>query len=326
MDEITLDGKTYVSSKRAALITGYAKDYVGQLCREGRVEARLVGRNWYILESSIREHRFGAELKKEAAKDENGVWKSPSYAAESISALPIVDASQKIIYEMPAGERKGPERSDTVQEMQNAWEDWFSITRKNDQIPTTLEEDLFESSEIIEDREESISETVAEPEEAEAEEIVTLHPLETVHLVKIVQEPVAEVVDEPEYKAQNVFTDVSQDNEEEIVPLHRSYIARGLPTPAVLSSPTIHQPRYTPQEPTYGSPRPEGRILHESRVQKKKKASVALQALFLTIAGIAIAIALIGSGKADTFLQQNRIQYGPINFLGGETVVNKVNK
>src|SRR5271155_2795244 len=60
MDEITLDDKTYVSSKRAAQITGYAKDYVGQLCREGRVEARLVGRNWYVLESSIRAHRFGA--------------------------------------------------------------------------------------------------------------------------------------------------------------------------------------------------------------------------------------------------------------------------
>ena len=59
MDELEFDGKTYVSSKRAAQITGYAKDYVGQLCREGRVQARLVGRNWYVLESSIHEHRFG---------------------------------------------------------------------------------------------------------------------------------------------------------------------------------------------------------------------------------------------------------------------------
>ncbi len=42
MNELTLDGKTYVSSRRAAEITGYAKDYVGQLCREGHVEARLV--------------------------------------------------------------------------------------------------------------------------------------------------------------------------------------------------------------------------------------------------------------------------------------------
>lgn len=57
MDEITLDGKTYISSKRAAAITGYAKDYVGQLCREGRVEARLVGRSWYVYEPSLASHK-----------------------------------------------------------------------------------------------------------------------------------------------------------------------------------------------------------------------------------------------------------------------------
>lgn len=38
MDELIIGEKTYLSSKRAAKITGYAKDYVGQLCREGRVE------------------------------------------------------------------------------------------------------------------------------------------------------------------------------------------------------------------------------------------------------------------------------------------------
>jgi hypothetical protein len=61
MDELTLDDKKYISSKQAAKITGYAKDYVGQLCREGRVQARLVGRSWYVLESSIKDHRFGTD-------------------------------------------------------------------------------------------------------------------------------------------------------------------------------------------------------------------------------------------------------------------------
>lgn len=54
-----LNGKVHVSSKRAAEITGYAKDYIGQLCREGRIEARLVGRSWYAEEESLRKHRFG---------------------------------------------------------------------------------------------------------------------------------------------------------------------------------------------------------------------------------------------------------------------------
>ena len=59
MDEIIIEEKKYISSKRAAKITGYAKDYIGQLCREGRVPARLVGRNWYVLETAIQDHRFG---------------------------------------------------------------------------------------------------------------------------------------------------------------------------------------------------------------------------------------------------------------------------
>src|SRR5258706_16255631 len=61
MDELLIEDKKYVSSKRAAKMTGYAKDYIGQLCREGRVPARLVGRSWYVLESAIADHRFGDE-------------------------------------------------------------------------------------------------------------------------------------------------------------------------------------------------------------------------------------------------------------------------
>lgn len=52
-DEIVLAGKKYVSSKRAAEISGYAKDYVGQLCRGGKLSAKLIGRNWYILIDSL---------------------------------------------------------------------------------------------------------------------------------------------------------------------------------------------------------------------------------------------------------------------------------
>jgi len=63
MDEILIDEKKYISSKRAAKITGYAKDYVGQLCREGRVQAKLVGRSWYVLESAIQDYRFADTVK-----------------------------------------------------------------------------------------------------------------------------------------------------------------------------------------------------------------------------------------------------------------------
>jgi hypothetical protein len=68
MEELTLSNKKYISSKRAAEITGYAKDYVGQLCREGYVEAARVGRSWYVSEDSIREHRFGKEREIEEGR------------------------------------------------------------------------------------------------------------------------------------------------------------------------------------------------------------------------------------------------------------------
>ncbi len=57
MDELIFNNKKYISSKRAGQLTGYTTDYVGQLCRDEKVDARLVGRNWYIEECSIVEHK-----------------------------------------------------------------------------------------------------------------------------------------------------------------------------------------------------------------------------------------------------------------------------
>jgi len=95
MDELVIGEKKYISSKKAAELTGYAKDYIGQLCREGRVEARLVGRSWYVLESSIAEHRFGKqeeEVREPEAKEpevvEESGWKSPRYVTETVATLP----------------------------------------------------------------------------------------------------------------------------------------------------------------------------------------------------------------------------------------------
>lgn len=56
MEELDIQGKKYISSKRASEITGYAKDYVGQLARAGKVPATRVGRSWYVDESAIQEH------------------------------------------------------------------------------------------------------------------------------------------------------------------------------------------------------------------------------------------------------------------------------
>src|ERR1700742_4372394 len=92
MQELTIDGKKYVSSKRAAELTGYAKDYVGQLCREGRVTARQVGRAWYILETSLMEHRYAAnEPVRSVPKGVSSTWEAPTYVAETPQPLPVAE-------------------------------------------------------------------------------------------------------------------------------------------------------------------------------------------------------------------------------------------
>lgn len=171
MDELTIGDKMYISSKRAAKITGYAKDYVGQLCREGRVEARLVGRNWYVLESSIREHRFGEENSKNqnavtdasaqpaaTLSESDSSWSAPRYEAETPEMVPPLIQRPE-----PVAARK------VVSDMQNAWQEWFT-TQKS---PTeTLPDDSQEFDES------SLTAPAEEPEEAQ-EEAVHITKIET---------------------------------------------------------------------------------------------------------------------------------------------------
>lgn len=51
--EIDLGGTIYISSRRAAELTGYTQDYIGQLARSKSIEARRVSGLWYILEASL---------------------------------------------------------------------------------------------------------------------------------------------------------------------------------------------------------------------------------------------------------------------------------
>jgi hypothetical protein len=122
MDELLIKDQKYISSKRASELTGYAKDYIGQLCREGRVEARLVGRSWYVREAGIKDHRFGNEeqapnLPEVINTDEKLGWTSARYEAEDKPQLPDF-SDESIAVE--------PDTANTSEKMQSAWQDWFS--------------------------------------------------------------------------------------------------------------------------------------------------------------------------------------------------------
>ncbi|PIR83524.1 hypothetical protein COU18_03845 [Candidatus Kaiserbacteria bacterium CG10_big_fil_rev_8_21_14_0_10_51_14] len=54
---ISFDGKDYISATRAAELTGYHQDYVGQLARAGTILSRQVGNRWYVDREALLAHK-----------------------------------------------------------------------------------------------------------------------------------------------------------------------------------------------------------------------------------------------------------------------------
>lgn len=54
---VSFDGKDYISANRAAKITGYNQDYVGQLARSGKVLSRQIGNRWYVDRAGLIAHK-----------------------------------------------------------------------------------------------------------------------------------------------------------------------------------------------------------------------------------------------------------------------------
>ncbi|MCA9366423.1 hypothetical protein KC722_02475, partial [Candidatus Kaiserbacteria bacterium] len=59
METISVNGETFIKANILARELGYTADYVGQLCRGGKVKAELVGRSWFVEPESLRSHRKG---------------------------------------------------------------------------------------------------------------------------------------------------------------------------------------------------------------------------------------------------------------------------
>lgn len=57
MDTIMFDGVTYTKAASAARVLKYTPDYLGQLCRGKKIDARLVGRTWFVNVESVLSHK-----------------------------------------------------------------------------------------------------------------------------------------------------------------------------------------------------------------------------------------------------------------------------
>ncbi|MEK7662185.1 MAG: hypothetical protein AAB355_01635, partial [Patescibacteria group bacterium] len=94
-EEISVNGEKYVLSRVAARLTKYSNDYIGELCRSGKVTAKQVGKLWYVEKNSLLSYQkengkqgFGAQkimaAKKLLDKKNNDATVQTSFAAKKI--------------------------------------------------------------------------------------------------------------------------------------------------------------------------------------------------------------------------------------------------
>ena len=94
MDTVVLDGVRYVKAAVAAKEFKYTTDYIGQLCRAGKIDAQLVGRTWFVNLDSIKaykknKHQRKAEKKKEDALNQK-ILNSPLKVKKKVA--PVLSA------------------------------------------------------------------------------------------------------------------------------------------------------------------------------------------------------------------------------------------
>ncbi|MGB4076414.1 MAG: hypothetical protein WBK28_01780 [Minisyncoccia bacterium] len=291
MDEITIDGKTYISSKRAASITGYAKDYVGQLCREGRIEARLIGRSWYVYEPSLEAHRFedGRKAEKgntgtakesmpasisEEANSHSGnrspsdisniqaVWQPPVYTSETQTEVPELKKTT------PETEQIGRNEEHRLSEMQAAWHEWFS---------------------------------------------------------RVVSPPMVKNQDEEENVPINVLDEEENEREEEIPQIERYVVEEPAPVPVrkILSEVTLpreENERTEVQPQRQEIRREEGEKRQRSSRKTSRKAQKGLgRAIFVALTLLIISLSLIATGFIDSLHLGSFTESSVFKYIGGNT-------
>lgn len=314
MDELTIGDKIYISSKQAAKITGYAKDYVGQLCREGRVEARLVGRNWYVLETSIREHRFGGETRpvdippeplEESQESPVAAWEAPKYApVEEEALMPPLEPQNR--------PQAAPQTAEAVALMQDAWKEWFETRERAAPAPQPIAEEVAEAA--PEEEEEVVEESV---EEVRVSDIPSVYATDEVSQPEEEEErvPLSRIVPEEE----------EEEYEPEPVPVVRPMRSAPRAQGSVVDltqARIIHEEVYVPEREEQ-SVRPR----RAAERPRRTRSGLVLQASLLAVAGLTAAIALVGSGVLD----QTRAAQGVndslrgaiFEALRGETRINK---
>ena len=80
--------KNLISARDAAVLSGYAKDYITRLCRTGKVVGELVGRTWFVEETSLRDFMLKTETERVERLNQLSQERRNQYQQQAVEAAP----------------------------------------------------------------------------------------------------------------------------------------------------------------------------------------------------------------------------------------------
>ncbi|MEK7639408.1 MAG: hypothetical protein AAB388_04580 [Patescibacteria group bacterium] len=147
METVTLDGETYIKASVIARQFGYTADYIGQLCRAKKVDARLVGRTWFVNPRTLTEHKAGKYQKNaDVYPTQNAVIAKKNYTSRIVTPLLATHKSAKLI---PTTDPSGVATGSRIASLQYESDDFSLIpTVRRSEKPAMLPVSLADALEV----------------------------------------------------------------------------------------------------------------------------------------------------------------------------------
>src|SRR4051812_41884706 len=105
-DDLHFGGVRYISASDAAEQVGFTRDYISKLCRDGKVQARRIGKNWFVEPDSLFEFLGTIETSKNQRNEKLSAERRREYHGVDISHEPvkILSAPASPVREVPKDE------------------------------------------------------------------------------------------------------------------------------------------------------------------------------------------------------------------------------
>ncbi len=92
---VTFEGKRFISSSKAAEMTGYAQDYIGQLARSGAIPAQQAGSRWYVDAAALGAHKAEKDaLLAKVQAEAVGLYRHP--AGSTVSGISKMESREPV--------------------------------------------------------------------------------------------------------------------------------------------------------------------------------------------------------------------------------------